>query len=58
MRRRQSKSEVKSMGLTHKLLLKLFCLSDVEVGGIPGVAVECVEIGRNTSGEGDLLGIN
>ena len=46
------------MGLTHKLRLKLFSLSDVEVGGIPGVAVECVEIGRNTSGEGGLLGIN
>ena len=49
---------MKYMGLTHKLLLKLFYLSDVEVGGIPGVAVECVEIGRNTSGEGGLLGIN
>ena len=58
MRRRLSKSEVKSMGLTHELLLKLFSLSDVEVGGIPGVAVECVEIGRNTSGEGGLLGFN
>ena len=58
MRRRLSKSGVKSMGLTHKLRLKLFSLSDVEVGGIPGVAVECVEIGRNTSGEGGLLGIN
>ena len=46
------------MGSTHELLLKLFYLSDVEVGGIPGVAVECVEIGRNTSGEGGLLGIN
>ena len=49
---------MKSMGLTHELLLKLFYLSDVEVGGIPGVAVKCVEIGRNTSGEGGLLGIN
>ena len=58
MRRRISKSEVKSTGLTCELLLKLFYLSDVEVGGIPGVAVECVEIGRNTSGEGGLLGIN
>ena len=46
------------MGLTHELLLKLESLSDVEAGGIPGVAVECVEIGRNTSGEGGLLGIN
>ena len=58
MRRRLSKSDVKSMGSTHSLHLKLFSLSDVEVGGIPGVAVECVEIGRNTSGEGGLLGIN
>ncbi len=58
MRRRLSKSEVKSMGLTHELLLKLHSLSEVEVGGIPGVAVKCVEIGRNTSGEGGLLGFN
>ena len=33
-------------------------LSSAEVGGIPGVAVECVDIGRNTSGEGGLLGTN
>ena len=58
MRRRIGKSEVKSMGLTHELRLKLFCLSEVEAGGIPGVAVKCVEIGRNTSGEGGLLGLN
>ena len=43
------------MGSTHKLLSKLSVLSGVEVGGIPGVAVECVDIGRNTSGEGDYL---
>ena len=49
---------MKSIGLTDKLLLKLFFLSEVEVGGIPGVAVECVDIGRNTSGEGGLLGFN
>ena len=36
------------MGSTHKLLSKLSVLSGVEVGGIPGVAVECVDIGRNT----------
>ena len=58
MRRRIGKSEVKSMGLTHELLSKLFFLSSAEVGGIPGVAVKCVEIGRNTSGEGGLLGFN
>ena len=57
------------MGSTHKLLSKLFFLSSkhrevkvqrrtAEVGGIPGVAVECVDIGRNTSGEGGLLGTN
>ena len=46
------------MGLTHELLLKLQDVSEVEVGGIPGVAVKCVEIGRNTSGEGGLLGFN
>ena len=46
------------MGLTHELLLKLLVLSELEVGGIPGVAVECVDIGRNTSGEGGLLGTN
>ncbi len=49
---------MKSLGLTHELLLKLHSLSEVEVGGIPGVAVKCVEIGRNTSGEGGLLGFN
>ena len=50
--------EVKTMGSTHKLLSKLLALSSAEVGGIPGVAVKCVEMGRNTSGEGGLLGFN
>ncbi len=27
-----------------------------EESGIPGVAVKCVDIGRNTSGEGGFLG--
>ena len=58
MRRRKDKSVVKSMGLTHSVLLKLFSLSESEAGGIPGVAVKCIEIGRNTSGEGGLLGLN
>jgi hypothetical protein len=35
--------------------LKLIFLNRIEVDGIPGVAVECVDIGRNTSCEGDLL---
>ena len=58
MRRRLGKSDVKCMGSTNALHLKLSSLSEVEVGGIPCVAVKCVEIGRNTSGEGGLLGIN
>jgi hypothetical protein len=29
-----------------------------EEDGIPGVVVKCVDIGRNTSGEGGLLGQN
>ena len=49
---------MKSQGLTLELLLKLGVLSEVEAGGIPGVAVKCVEIGRTTSGEGGLLGFN
>ena len=58
MCRREDKSDVKIMGLTHNLHLKLFFLRMGEVNGIPGVAVKCVDIGRNTSGEGDLLGTN
>ena len=49
---------MKSQGLTLELLLKLWVLSEVEAGGIPGVAVKCVDIGRNTSGEGGLLDDN
>ena len=58
MRRRLDKSDVKYTGSTCVLHLKLYSLSEVEAGGIPGVAVKCVEIGRNTSGEGGLLGFN
>ena len=47
---------VKSIGLTDKLRSKLWFLSEVEAGGIPSVAVKCVDIRRNTSGEGGLLG--
>ena len=47
--------EVKSMGSTHELLSKLFFLSEVEASGIPSVAVKCVDIRRNTSGEGGFL---
>ena len=46
------------MGLTHKVHLKLYLLSVGGVDRIPSVAVKCVDIGRNTSGEGDLLDDN
>ena len=51
-------SDVKSPGLTGALRLKLYILSMSGVSGIPGVAVKCVDIGKNTSGEGGLLGHN
>ncbi len=40
------------------LLLKLIDLSAVEESGIPSVAVECVDIRRNISDEGDFLDCN
>ncbi len=49
---------MKDIGLTYRLRLKLHSLSGVEADGISSVAVKCVDIGRNTSGEGDLLGSN
>ena len=58
MRRRASKLVVKSLGLTEELQLKLLVLSAGEVSGIPSVAVKCVDIRRNTSGEGGLLDDN
>ena len=55
MCRRDGKSDVKTMGSTHSLHLKLLFLRVGEVTGIPSVAVKCVDIRRNTSGEGGLL---
>ena len=55
MRRRFDKSYVKSMGSTHSLHKKLPGLSMGEVSGISGVAVKCVDIGRNISGESGFL---
>ena len=46
------------MGSTHELLSKLYRLSIGEASGIPSVAVKCVDIRRNTSGEGGLLDDN
>ncbi len=47
---------MKALGLTWEWQLRLACWSATEDGGIPGVAVKCVEIGRNTDGEGSRLG--
>ena len=49
---------MKARGSTPGLLLKLWNWSAGEVSGIPSVAVKCVDIRRNTSGEGGLLDCN
>ena len=49
------KSDVKALGSTKELLLKLAELRLKEESGIPGVRVKSVDIGRNTSGEGGSL---
>ncbi len=51
-------SDVKTVGSTHSMHLKLYFLRAGEAIGIPCVAVKCVEIRRNTSGEGGLLDSN
>ena len=58
MRRRDNKLVVKSLGLTEELQLKLLFWSVGEESGIPSVAVKCVDIRRNTGGEGDFLDNN
>ncbi len=47
-----------SSGLSPVRDPELFSLSAGEAIGIPGVAVKCVDIRRNTSGEGGLLDSN
>ncbi len=46
---------VKVCGSTVKLQLRLVALSTVEVGGIRGVAVKCLDITKNSDCEGSLL---
>ncbi len=46
---------VKSFGLTENVPLILPLLSLEEGSGIPGVAVICVDIRKNTSSEGGFL---
>ena len=47
-----SKSEVKDRGSTPEMHTILAGWRLVEASGIPGVAVECVDIRKNTCGEG------
>ncbi len=49
------KSVVKVCGTNVKLQLILAALSTVEVGGIRGVAVKCLDITKNSDCEGSLL---
>ena len=49
---------MKARGSTVEGHWKLVGLSAGEESGIPGVAVKCVDIGRNTSGEGGSLACN
>ena len=58
MRRREDKLVVKALGSTEELQPKLFNLSMGEESGIPSGAVKCVDIRRNTSGEGGFLDQN
>ncbi len=52
------KSSVKDRGLTPRGQWKLTGLSAVGAEGIPSVVVKYVDIGKNTNGEGTLLGRN
>jgi hypothetical protein len=52
------KSAVKVCRLTIKLPLKLVYLSVIEVGGMRGVAVKCIDITQNSDSEGSLLSYN
>ena len=52
------KLNVKAQGLTLELHLILVGQSAVGVNGISSVAVKCVDIRKNTGGEGGLLDCN
>ena len=49
---------MKYLGLTEELQLKLNILSAGGESGIPSVAVKCVDIRKNTGGEGGFLDSN
>ncbi len=52
------KADVKACGLTGEVQLKLGDWSAEEDSGTPGVAVKCVDIWKNTSGESGSLVCN
>ena len=49
---------VKVFSSTEEVPLILVVLSTVEVGGIYGVAVKCIDTIKNTDSEGSILGCN
>ena len=49
---------VKGWGSTPRVPWGLVAWRQAEESGIPGVAVECVEIRKNTRGEGGSLGLS
>ncbi len=55
MRRRRDKLDVQWLGSREELQPKLFRVRVGEESVIPSVAVKCVYVRRNTSGEGDFL---
>ncbi len=57
-RSRSFKSDVKAVGLTGVVHWKLGDLSAEEESGTPCVAVKCVDIWKNTSGESGSLVCN
>ncbi len=57
-RRRLLRSEGKALGVTEEVHRKPGDLSAEEDSGTPCVAVECVDIRKNTSGEGGCLVCN
>ena len=48
-------SDVKALGSTEEVHLKLLVLSTREESGIPSVEVKFLDIRENVSGESDLL---
>ena len=48
---------VKALSSTEELHSKLPCSRETEVSGTQGGAVKCVDILRNTGGEGGSLGL-